>query len=346
MQPALTAEQHSYLVFRLREALYGVPAEIVLEALWLPELTPLAEAPPFVAGLVTVRGQVVPVFDLALLLGLALRPYRLTDSVVLLNVGGEVVGVIVDEVREVTNLSAEAIKPAPTYGAAPGRVAQFVRGVATVGERIIALLEPELLVRQERQVQATTELPALPPDTGEGFFPEATPEERRILRQRALQLRQAPESLDLVGLVPLAVITLGGEYYGLDLSLIREFTTLGDITPVPCCPPHIIGNVNLRGEVLTLIDIRGTLHLPEATTGARDRAVVVEVADLRVGILVDEVLEVIYRRPAEISAIPTALKSGGEEFLKGTTRFRNETLGVLDLAAVLSRDELVVDEEV
>lgn len=344
MQPALTAEHHPYLIFQLRDTRYGVPAEMVLEALWLPELTPLAEAPPFIAGLVTVRSQVVSVFDLARLLGLKPRPYRLTDSVVLLQVAEHVIGIIVDEVHEVVTLTAEEVRPAPSYGAVPGRVGQFVHGVATVEERIVALLNPELIVRQEHQVQPTAGLPALP--AAEGFFPEASSEERKILRRRALQLRQAPESLDLVGLVPLAVVRLGGEYYGLDLALIREFTTLGDITPVPCCPPHIIGNVNLRGEVLTLIDIRGTLHLSGPDTGARDCAVVVELAGLRVGVLVDEVLEVVYRRPGEITAVPTALKSGGDEFLKGTTRFRNETLGVLDLGAVLSREELVVDEEV
>ncbi|NCQ26530.1 MAG: chemotaxis protein CheW, partial [Armatimonadetes bacterium] len=257
-------------------------------------------------------------------------------------------GILVEEVREVRVLPAGSIEAAPAYNGGGGAAeARFIRGVATVDEDIVALLDLDALVK------AVGRTPALPAE-GEiavapvrhGFSPGASPEEREIFRSRAQQLRQTTESFDIVGLLPVAVVSLGGEYYGLDLELIREFTRVGEITPVPCCPAHIVGNLNLRGEVLTLIDIRGVLSVPTEGVPACECAVVVEVDDLSVGVLVDEVFDVAYLRPGEITAVPTALKAAGDEYLTGTARRGDRTLGILDLRALLGREDLIVDEEV
>src|SRR6185436_21126644 len=94
------------------------------------------------------------------------------------------------------------------------------------------------------------------------FFADATAEERAILRERALGLMPAGESQDRFHLMPLAVVSLNGEYFAVDLNLVREFGTIHHVTPVPCCPPHIVGQMNLRGDILTLVDIRGALRMP------------------------------------------------------------------------------------
>ena len=109
----------------------------------------------------------------------------------------------------------------------------------------------------------------------------ASPEERATFRERAENLRRTAESEDFAGLIPLAVIGLNGEYLGLDLDTVREFTDdISKITPIPCCPPHIVGNINLCGEIVTLVDVREVLNLPIAGTNQASKVMVVRMKDL------------------------------------------------------------------
>ena len=88
------------------------------------------------------------------------------------------------------------------------------------------------------------------------YCPNATPGERSIFRQRADNLRQPLESLNVTSkLMTLAVIGFGNKYFGLDLELVQAFTDITDFTPIPCCPNYIVGNMNLRGEIVTLVDM-------------------------------------------------------------------------------------------
>ena len=72
------------LIFNLDDARFGVDATRVRESVWLPELTPIEEAPPYIAGIFSLRGQIVPVTDLNLRFGHPARPYRLSDQIVIL----------------------------------------------------------------------------------------------------------------------------------------------------------------------------------------------------------------------------------------------------------------------
>lgn len=176
--------------------------------------------------------------------------------------------------------------------------------------------------------------------------PNATPKERAIFRERAENLRQTTESSDLTKLIPLAVISLNGEYFGLDLEVVREFTDIRNVTPIPCCPPHIIGNMNLRGEIVTLIDIRSVLNMPLATPGNASKAIVVHVDEGVAGVPVNEVFDVMYLRASEVTPVPAAVYAGGSEYLLGTAPYSEKMLSILDLPKIFTKGELAVNEEV
>ena len=146
-------------------------------------------------------------------------------------------------------------------------------------------------------------------------------------------------------------MALQGEYFGIDLQVVREFTDVRYITPIPCCPPHVVGNMNLRGEILTLIRINQCLNLePTLSEGDRHpeqrrRAVVVQVDKMVVGILVDEVFDVTPINPRNISPMPTAIRATSDEYLQGTVLYEATALTILDIRKLLTQGELVVDEE-
>lgn len=178
------------------------------------------------------------------------------------------------------------------------------------------------------------------------FAPHATPEEKAIFRQRANHLRQVSESENLTGALPLAVINLNGELLGINLHLIREFTEIERVTPIPCTPERIVGNMNLRGEIVTLIDLRSALNLSLSNARSYSKAMIVEVEDLVAGITIENVRDVTFISPEKVTAVPAALHSTNDEYFQGTAKYCEQIVTILNLPKIFQEGGLIVDEEV
>lgn len=329
----------SYLLFSLNGARYGVEAKSVLEIAWLPELTPAGEAPPYIAGVVNLRGKIAPVMNLGQRLSHFPIRYQLSDSIVMLHADGVTMGIIVSDVSDVVVIAASKIEPPPRYdGDIPASV-HFLAGNAKVGEEIIMLLDVPRLIHA----------PALPtsgvPDYPQTYFcPDATDEERAVFHTRAHNLMQVVENLEAAERIPLSIIELGEERFGVGLEVVREFSHLRRVTIIPCCPPHIAGNMNLRGDILTLVDIRGLLNIPAGSVAAE--VMVIESGELSIGVPVDKVLEVIYLQPADIAHLTAAAHEERNEYCKGVARYGEGVVSILDMQKILAKGGLEVEEEV
>ncbi|MCX7173612.1 MAG: chemotaxis protein CheW [Proteobacteria bacterium] len=325
----------AYLLFSLNGVRYGVEARSVLEIAWLPDLSPAEEAPRYIAGMVNMRGKIEPVMDLGLRLGHPSRRYQLSDSIVMLETDGVTMGVIVSEVSDVVVIPAAEIEPPLHYPEQPPELVSFLTGNAKVGEEIVMLLNVSRLIHA----------PALP-EPGVGVNPPTCPDamERAVFRSRAHNLMQTVEGQDAAATIPLSIIQLGEEYFGVELDVVREFSHLRRVTAIPCCPPHIAGNMNLRGDILTLADIRGLLNIPPG--GSAAEVMVVEAGELSIGVTVDKVLEVIYPRPADIASLPAAAHADMNEYCKGVVRHGESMVGILDMHKILAEGGLEVEEEV
>lgn len=363
-------ETKPYLIFGQNGSLYGVEALAVQEIFFLPELTPIAEAPLEFVGVVNLRGEILPVMDLNLRFGYHTQDYSLTDSVIVLAWQGCKIGLIVNQVREVKNLPAEAIKPQISYGRENHQSStNFLAGVAQVETEIVMLIDLENLIRHSQPrinpLVSSSETSEATEESNEEiisnrfaenakflaappvFCPNATTEEKAIFQERANNLRRQDDPQEFtINKLPLAVVALNGEYFGLNLEVVREFTDIRRITPIPCTPEHIIGNMNLRGEIVTLIDIRTALKMPLPVAGVLSKAMVIKLADVVAGIVVDEVLDVMYLNQSEIAAVPAALHYSHDEFLRGTAPYREKMMSILDLHKMLTKGVLIVDEEI
>ncbi len=340
-----------YLLFDLDNSVYGVEAALVQEVFFLPELAPIAEAPRDIVGLVNLRGQILPVMDLRLRFGYRRHRYRLSDSVVVVVWRGTRVGIVVNQVREVCEIEGSNVATDLSYGRDTPADRRFVTGVATRGTQTIALLDCDRLIRYSETVQISDDddrEDSIPDEPGELplFCPDATPEERQIFRDRAENLLQSMQQDDNRDRLSLAVVGLAGEYFGVDLHVVREFADIRKITPVPCTPAHIIGNTNLRGEILTLVAIRSLLGLSTTVATSVSKAIVVEVGEIVAGITVDEVFDVVRVHPSQIGSVPAAVRSSAEEYLRGTAPYKEKTMSILDLEKILTKGELVVDRAV
>ncbi len=334
-------ELRSLLIFDHDGARFGVDAALVRESVWLPELTPVEEAPPWVVGLFSLRGQIIPVADLHLRFEHPARRYSVEDHVVVLETDRMPLGLIVSEVLEVIDLPVDTIQSPPQFDAQGAGSAHLVTGEARVGDELVALLDVSSLVQLPEEAELVEAADQSAP--ARYFAPDASAEERALFRTRAKALQES--SADEEGTrLGLAVVELSGEYFGVELADVLEFCNVVDSYPIPCCPPHILGAMNLRGDLLTLLDPCSALNLPSGPNGAK--AVVTLLGEQTVGIVVDEVHDVIYLREEELQAPPAVLLEQCGSSIAATAPYAGGMMTLLDLPALLAREEWIVNEHV
>lgn len=118
-------------------------------------------------------------------------------------------------------------------------------------------------------------------------------------------------------LVQLCTFRIGEEDYAIDIMRVREIIHPLPVTSVPRAPPFVEGVFRLRGEVIPLVDVRKRLGLPPAAQTRRARFLIVNVAGRRIGLLVDEVTEVVRLPRSQIRPAPALVGGGGPRFFLG-----------------------------
>ncbi|MBB1117919.1 chemotaxis protein CheW [Stenotrophomonas sp. W1S232] len=138
------ANAGEYLSFTLGDEQYGVDILKVQEIRGYDQVTRVPDAPDYIKGVINLRGTIVPVIDLRLKLRLDNARYDAFTVMIVLNVEQRVVGIVVDSVSDVIELSAEQIRPTPEFGAAVDT--RFINGIGTQDERMLILLDIETLL--------------------------------------------------------------------------------------------------------------------------------------------------------------------------------------------------------
>lgn len=356
-------------VFESNNIRYGFDARYVREVFFLPQVETLPEAPRDIIGAIDLRGQIVPVMDLELRFGFQARDYQITDSTIVFECDGVLMALVVSSVFAVQDIPIEDFRAAPTYGRSDyddvpkseskpanetlQRQHRFMTGIAQTKEGAVRLLDCSELVHYSQSLDLDT----LEDEEGlrralcdpeavhlRKFCPNATTEEREIFRQRAIALQMRLNDDIQTDKLPLAIVEISSEFFGIDLKAVREFFEVKKIVPIPCCPDHILGNTNLRGEILTIVSLHELLGLPAYTREEISNAVVVMVDSTIFGIAIDAVFDVIHLRLEDLAPIPTALQGHDDEFIRGTASYRKQMISVLDLEAIVKREVLVVND--
>src|SRR4051812_39683468 len=133
-----------FLAFTLGSEEYGIDILKVQEIRGYEAVTRIANAPEFIKGVINLRGIIIPVVDMRIKFNLGTPTYDQFTVVIILNIGGRIMGMVVDSVSDVTTLSAEQIKPAPDMGSAFN--SDYLMGLGTVDERMLILIDIDKLM--------------------------------------------------------------------------------------------------------------------------------------------------------------------------------------------------------
>ena len=260
----------SLLSFRLGEQEYALPLDRVREIVPVPNHIAVVPRPETaVLGVITLRDRLLPLVSLRTLLGMAANDGGPRGKVVVVSLGDGAVGVVVDSTREILRVDPNIIEPAPALlnrGDGDAEIASICR--LEDGNRLVALLSPDRLFRSELV--------------------------RRILAEQA----SASETESQSETNPMAdeqfiIFRLGDQDYGIPIAAVGEIARRPDhITRLPKAPAFVDGVMNLRGNVVPIVDLRRRFDLSATEHAGSQRILMVAIGAVIAGFLVDSVSEI------------------------------------------------------
>ena len=165
---------------------------------------------------------------------------------------------------------------------------------------------------------------------------------RAILRARAHALAREPQQAILAQeFLEIVEFRLASETYGLESAYIRETYPLKDFTPLPGVPPFVLGIVNVRGQILSVIDLKKFFDLPEQGLGQLNKLIILRDRQMEFGILADEILGARSIALDTIQAAPPTVSEIGAAYLRGVTV---ERVIILDAEKILNDEQIIVHQ--
>jgi purine-binding chemotaxis protein CheW len=320
MQQQQSANSEMLVTFEVAGQEFALPLAVVEEILPAPSsVTTISKTDSVIVGFTAVRDALIPLLSLRGLLGFGAQ-VELTqrEKVVVLKVGGAPIGLIADAARSVIAADSDAMEPVPPVLAArtggEARIKAVYRGDA--GRRLISVLSPEHLFRED----VMQRLGAIQPS------------EHKAVAQAKSAARE-----ELIFLV----FTLGNDEFGLPIDAVVEVAQVpAQVTRIPKAPKFLDGVVNLRGDVLPVVDQRRRFDMPKLDHAEGRRLVVVKTEHHRAGLIVDSVTEVL-RTTADAVSPPPELTAHISRLVHGVVNLEKSSRLVLllDPAELLTRAE-------
>lgn len=146
---------------------------------------------------------------------------------------------------------------------------------------------------------------------------------------KAAALRQDGRTFQVVS------FRLGAEEYGVDIMIVQEIILLGVVTQVPEVPDYVLGVINLRGNVIPILNLRRRFCMPDEAATDATRIMVINLAGRTVGVVVDGVSEVLRLQRDDIAPTPASLHAAGKDYVQGLARRGERLLILLDMQRLL-----------
>lgn len=325
------------LFFECNGYRYTVNATEVESVAWLPELSPLDGVPQWVAGHLNWHGVPVPVVDLGRLLGHAPQPRSLADQLIVLNTPDGQVAVLVSRVDQLLTLPETVVA---SENSVERRAGLPFKAELRDGDRLVMVLDVDVLGQRVSQTampqpEASNPESALTPT-------DETPETAKRFLARMHQLAEARSEYRGADRSTYALVRIGERRYAIPLTVVAEFARLQHYAVLPGLPSFIVGCMNLRGEILSIVDLDQLLHSSQPARG--QEVVVITLAGKRLAIRIIDVERM-------IDADPTAIQLMAETdeqhpLSRQLLHLPDMIVAVLDADALLKGSVLDVFEQV
>ncbi|MDD3269139.1 MAG: chemotaxis protein CheW [Syntrophomonadaceae bacterium] len=308
-------EEVQLVSFQLGNEEFGLEIESVREIIRYPDIVKVPNVSPYIKGIISLRDTLMPIVDMRVKLNMGNEEVTPSTRVVVVDLGGILVGLIVDKVYEVTRVPKDTIFAPPQ---AIGEGGERLKGIARLdgGKRIIMLMDLQDIISSEDLNNLEQQDNSNAIDENDNNYDEEIDEEQMV------------------------VFRLAGEQFGVRITQVQEINRLSKITKVPRAPGYVEGVVNLRGDVIPVIDLRKRFELERKEYTEFTRIIVSDINKKKVGLIVDEVLEVLRVPRKLLEDTPDILQDKQvQKFMDGIANLEKRMIMMLNLENVLLEKE-------
>jgi purine-binding chemotaxis protein CheW len=263
-----------FVTFICGKETFAVELTLVQEIIRLPAIVRVPLSPPALEGLINLRGTIIPVVSLQNLFNLESTGQEDNRRIIVLNLA-QPVGCIVDQVTSVVSVDSSKIES--IEGITANIDKKFLKGVIkdTAGFSVIMMLSVESLIDSEfSQLTEHTK--------SEGLEARKTTTTRDEEKARTVNERQ------------LVSFTVAGQEYAVDIQFAKEIVQIPEsVVKIPNTPSYLLGIINLRSQLLPLIDLKTLFSLQDRTTPSQGRILVITYKNYTIGLVTDMVSEVL-----------------------------------------------------
>ena len=302
-------EELPYVTFTLGMESFGLDLKLVEEIIEVPSITKVPDAPPYVMGVICLRDQVLPLLDFIQLLNVepATKPAE-EPMVILLTFGQAKLGIVVDGIQEIIRIREGDVLPPPQT--LSETESKNLEGVVLRSDRMVSLLKVLDIITGEDQA--------------------------KIAAMSSNLIKDTKEEISDTHELPLVIFRLGPEAYSLRLHEVREIIMVGNITPVPRAPAFIEGVLNLRGEVMPVIDLRERFGLDRQKPTGLSRIIITPIGGVSTGLVVDAVDEVKSVDHRRLEDPPRVTAVGANAFIEKVARTEEGVVFLLNVQRLLT----------
>ncbi|MFA6988511.1 MAG: chemotaxis protein CheW [Candidatus Gastranaerophilaceae bacterium] len=335
-----------FMTFCLSGKNYAVKASDIIEITQIPSMIFPEKLPRNVVGLVNLRGKIIKIVDIRGFLGFENSKYTVDHQILIVNIKNETIGIIADTVNDVILFNPENIEKLPYENAK-----SHLDGVFDSKDKLIAFLNLGSIFEETNKLQLALEnVEEVQKNLTDGLLPTDEISVQK-LKKRALNLQKEIKfELDKNYYIKdkFVSFSLNNEIYSLSLKYVKEFTKLKNIkiTPIPCVPDFINGLINLRGEFITIIDIKYFLNIAKTNITEKTKIIVLKTDRMQIGLLVDEVFDIV-SIPVEKLKTDSTNSFEKDTFTIGEVILKDKKImNILNIERLLSDERLYFEDAV
>lgn len=330
----------NYLVFEAHKSLYAIASPFVVELIWLPELNYIESSPFYIVGHFNFRGSYVPVLDLFLRQGMKTRRYTAQDRILIIESAGKQFGIHINEVHNVVDIDTERM----TSPHQESLHVSICDGIVQSEFGMTQILNVVTLFDFSKNIPHTPHKKDFSESHLARLMGGMTDLEKKVLEKRKQSYSEVTAIEEYASLTSMVIFELGKEIFSIELKNILEFANGEGITKIPCISPHVAGCINLRGDILILIDLLYIIKEEKTILDPSKKIIIIKEADIVVGFVVDQLIDVSYLGKDQILVKPSEKRINGKDFLKGTCMYESKVVGILDVEKLFEYDRLYVEE--
>lgn len=313
--------QDLVVTFALGEESIALNLEKVIEIIDIPTITPVPDAPSYLLGVICQRDQIIPIVDIKKIIDIeAMKVDKFTDedkSIVICNFFNVPIGIEVDKVYRI--LAVEKAKILPLPDVFDIEFSRYFDGVYSFThiDSLTTILNIEELI--------------------------PTSDQEKLINMSQADLNSDDENVDTSEQI-MTTFRVGEDIYGVPIEKVREIINFSRVTAVPRAPQFIEGIINLRGQIIPVIDINKRFGLKATEKTSVSRIIVTQIDNYITGIIVDEVNEVRAYSEDLFSDPPSVIKGRKNTYIESVIRLNNGMmiliLNINDILSQLEKEKL------